>query len=64
MSNLSEIISPKDLPKETGISRVTVWRLEKAGDFPPRIQLSPGRVGYRRADVTAWLESRKSVVFQ
>jgi len=63
MSILSEIISPKDLPKETGLSRVTVWRLEKAGQFPPRIQLSPGRVGYRRSEVAAWLESRE-VIYQ
>ena len=63
MSILSEIISPKDLPKETGLSRVTVWRLEKAGQFPPRIQLSPGRVGYLRSDVKAWLESR-TVIYQ
>jgi len=63
MSILSEIISPKDLPKETGLSRVTVWRLEKAGQFPPRIQLSPGRVGYLRSDVKAWRESR-TVIYQ
>lgn len=57
----TEIISPRDLPAATGISKTTVWRLEKSGNFPKRLKLSPGRVGYRRAEVEAWLASRQEV---
>lgn len=58
---LSEIIRPRELPTETGLSRTTVWRQERTGDFPKRIRLSAGAVGYRRAEVEAWLESRQTV---
>lgn len=58
---LPEIIRPRELPTETGLSRTTVWRQEKTGDFPKRIRLSAGAVGYRRAEVEAWLESRQTV---
>lgn len=58
MSN--EIIRPRDLPRETGLSRTTIWRLEKNGTFPKRIRLSAGAVGYRRAEVEAWRESRQT----
>lgn len=58
---INEIIAPKDLPRETGLSRTTCWRLERAGSFPKRIQLSPGRVGYLRHQVKQWLSDRQTV---
>lgn len=33
------------------LSRSTVWRLERAGQFPPRIRISPGRVGWLENDI-------------
>jgi prophage regulatory protein len=61
-SNITaEIIRPRDLPSITGLSRTTCWRLERAKDFPPKIQLSVGCVGYKRAEILAWLESRQTV---
>jgi len=53
-----EIVSPKELPSVTGLSIPTIWRLEKSGGFVPKIRLSAGRVGYRRSDIEAWLQSR------
>ena len=57
----SNIARPRDLPYLTGLSRTTIWRLERSGDFPNRIRLSAGAVGYRMADIRAWLDSRKTV---
>jgi predicted DNA-binding transcriptional regulator AlpA len=45
----------KDL---TGLSRTTAWRLQKAGDFPVPVSISPGRVGWRESEVAAWSASR------
>ncbi len=28
------------------LSRTTLWRLERDGQFPQRIQVSPGRIGW------------------
>lgn len=41
-----------------GISRSTAWRLQRAGDFPKPVQLSPGRVGWWESELTAWKASR------
>jgi prophage regulatory protein len=54
-----EIIRPRDLPQITGLSETTCWRLERAGDFPPKIRLSAGRVGYSRQALITWRESRQ-----
>lgn len=42
----------------TGISRTTAWRLQKAGDFPLPVVISPGRVGWREHELEAWKASR------
>jgi len=40
------------------ISRTTAWRLEKRGDFPKSVQVSPGRVAWRESEIDAWKSSR------
>lgn len=42
-----------------GINDRTLQRLEKAGQGPPRIQLSWRRKGYLPSDVRAWLLARR-----
>jgi prophage regulatory protein len=46
----------------TGLSRMTIYRLEKRRQFPSRVQLSPNSVGWRKEDVDHWVESRPKVV--
>ncbi|MGZ8370710.1 MAG: AlpA family phage regulatory protein [Caulobacteraceae bacterium] len=42
----------------TGISRTTAWRLQRAGDFPLPVVISPGRVGWRESELQTWRASR------
>ena len=43
----------------TQLSETTIWRLERAGKFPARRQLSANAVGWLRSEVEAWLASRQ-----
>jgi len=45
-----------------GLSRTTIWRLERAGDFPKSISISPGRKAYRESEVYAWMTARAEAV--
>ncbi|MBE9549790.1 MAG: AlpA family phage regulatory protein [Proteobacteria bacterium] len=55
----------KSIVKEmTGISTVTLWRMESRGEFPKRRQLSPNRVAYLESEVLAWMESRPESTIQ
>lgn len=54
-----EIIRPKDLPKVTGLSRTTIWRLEKNNQFVKKIRLSQNAIGYRRSDIERWIANRE-----
>lgn len=54
-----------DLPTvltKTRLSKSTIWRREQMGDFPQRIRLSPGRVGWISSSVDMWIESRPRVM--
>ena len=57
-----QILDVKDVSLMTKISRVTIWRLEKEGKFPPRIKISSKRIGWRKAEVAKWIESLPRVV--
>lgn len=45
-----------------GLGYTTVWRLERAGNFPARKQLSAGRVAWLRSEVEQWIASRVSLL--
>jgi predicted DNA-binding transcriptional regulator AlpA len=40
------------------MGRTTAWRLEKVGQFPAPVQVSPGRVAWRESDILAWQAQR------
>lgn len=54
----TRIIRFRDVQTKTGLSRPTIWRLERAGRFPNRIQVSAKAVGWLLAEIDAWLEER------
>jgi len=43
------------------LSRSTIWRLERANQFPKRRQLSPRTVAWSAAEVRSWLKTRLQV---
>ena len=43
---------------ETGLSKSTLWRLMKAGQFPQKVQLGPRAVGWRAEEIIRWCEQR------
>ena len=52
------MLSKKDLRALVLYSPAHIDRLEKAGRFPKRVQLGPGRVGWVESEVFAWLTER------
>ena len=43
---------------KVGLSRPTIWRLERAGEFPKRRQLGKRSVGWVEEEVEEWMQSR------
>jgi predicted DNA-binding transcriptional regulator AlpA len=58
-SRSSRVLRVPDVCDLTGLSRTTVWRLEKRGDFPARRRLGPQAVGWTEEEVLAWIDDRQ-----
>ena len=54
------ILSKRQLRELVLYSPQHIARLEKAGQFPKRVQLGPSRVGWVEAEVLDWLTAKLS----
>ncbi len=54
------IIRKPELMSKIGLSDATIYRMEKAGRFPKRMQLGGNSVGWVESEVLEWVESRKA----
>lgn len=63
-TKLDRVVRRKQLLELIGLSCATQWRLEKAGQFPARIKLGKGSVGWHLTEVEEWLKNRERVMRQ
>lgn len=61
MAGGARIIRMKEVAARTGLNRTTIWRLERAGNFPRRRQLGGGSVGWVESEIDEWIASRPVV---
>lgn len=55
---MARILRIGEVKSRTGLSRTTIWRKEKAGDFPARVRLGANSVGWPESEVEEWIEKR------
>jgi prophage regulatory protein len=55
-----QFLRVKQVMAMTGLSRMTIYRLEQAGTFPARRKLGKNSVAWIERDVTSSIESRPS----
>lgn len=53
------VLRTEQLCQYVSLSRTTIWRLEKSGQFPKRVRLGQNSVGWLKDEVDNWLESRR-----
>lgn len=44
--------------ERTGLSRSTIWRLERRGEFPKHHRIAPNVVAWSEHEVSRWIEER------
>jgi predicted DNA-binding transcriptional regulator AlpA len=56
---MRNIIRRAEVRKRTGLSDTTIWRHEKNGQFPHRVQLTEaGSVGWFEDEIDQWIHGR------
>ena len=53
-----QVLRMPEVLSRIGLSRSTLWRLIRAGEFPRPIRLGRRSVGWIEYDVEAWIKSR------
>lgn len=56
-----KLIRRREVLELIGVSHSTQWRLEKAGQFPARVKLGTGSVGWHLAEVEEWVRERERI---
>ncbi|MHC4605044.1 MAG: helix-turn-helix transcriptional regulator, partial [Planctomycetota bacterium] len=56
-----QLMSIEDLSVYLGDSKRTIYKYIASGDCPPYIRISAKNIKFDRADVDAWLESKKVI---
>jgi prophage regulatory protein len=56
--NQKRIIRKPELKKIIGLSDPSIYRLEKAGKFPKRLQLGGNSVGWLSDEIYNWMDEK------
>lgn len=54
----SKLLTLRQVAELVGLSRTTIWRLERSGQFPRRRQVSTKAVRWNQAEILGWINSR------
>lgn len=55
----SRVLRVKEVTRQTGICKATLYRWIHDGHFPPPIRLGPRAVGWREHVVEEWIRDRE-----
>ena len=57
-TRLPRLIPYRELAQRVALSRSTIWRMERAGQFPKRRRLSVNKVAWWEPEIEEWLRNR------
>ena len=56
----TRIIRAAELSETLDVSRVTLWRWERAGRIPPKRRIGPNVVGWLQSEIDEWFEAKEA----
>ena len=61
---MQRIMRTPEVVKLTGLSKTTIWRRVRSGDFPTPVKLGSlgtRSIGWREGEIERWIEGRPSI---
>lgn len=55
---MDTLLTEKIVLSHLNISRATLWRKVRRGEFPPPVEVSTGRKAWKESDISDWINSR------
>jgi prophage regulatory protein len=59
--DIDKCLRIKQVSEITGLSRATIYNMEKIGSFPKKIVLGERAVAWRESDIRSWMDSRIAI---
>ena len=56
-----EILRIREVVRRTALSRTTIWRQVRMGQFPSPLQLTENSIGWPSSEIEQWLADRPRV---
>lgn len=57
-AEMSKLVRPAEVCERLDVSRTTLWRMVRDGHFPEPGKLSPNKIAWSEAVVSAWFAER------
>ena len=54
---MDRVMRLNEVKRITGLSRTTIWELERAGRFPKHVQLTAKAIGWLESQIDGWMET-------
>jgi prophage regulatory protein len=61
MTDLPHFVRWPEVERITGLSRDTIERMEKRGEFPSRYRITANTTAHRSDELAAWIDSRERI---
>ena len=58
MTMRDRLLKRREVEEITGLSRSSIYRLMREGQFPRPVKVGPAAVRWRESDIMSWLDSR------
>jgi prophage regulatory protein len=60
-TEIDPLIDRREVCRLTSLSRSQIYRLERVGKFPERLQIGPGRVAWLQSEISDWIASKTTL---
>jgi predicted DNA-binding transcriptional regulator AlpA len=54
---MDRVMRLTEVKRVTGLSRTTIWEMERAGKFPKHVQLTAKAIGWLESQIGSWMEA-------
>ncbi|MEM1235121.1 MAG: AlpA family transcriptional regulator [Pseudomonadota bacterium] len=58
MTEGDRLLTVREVAERTRLSRATIYKMVRDGDFPRQVQIGANKVAWLRSEVEAWIQSR------
>jgi len=58
MTDGDGLLTLKEVAARTRLSRATIYKMVRSGDFPRQVRIGAAKVAWFRSEVESWLQQR------